>query len=280
MPNAAAQLESNVSNHPLLTKDITPILKKEGFIFDFDGTIWMGGRVLPGVVEAIQSLRAMGKQPIYLTNNSSKSRHEYFQRLQSLGLCDDPKEIVMSTDTVTTYLTTHGYSEAYIMGTPAMREMCAEGGVTHQEDPMKAPIAVIGFDRTSTAEKLTTVARMVARGVPYIVAHPDPFCPSDEGPIVDCGAYYACIRTTTGKDALTVLGKPSAKMIEEVERRFPIDRSKMVVLGDRLYTDIALGREAGVDTILVLTGENTLDDVVTSSEAPTWILPSVADLRR
>lgn len=264
---------------PEVTTDVAPILEKKAFLFDFDGTVWMGGTMIPGVAETIQELRLAGKQPIYLTNNSSKSRAEYFQRLQKLGLCDDPNEIVMSTDTVTTYLKERGFKSAYIMGTPAMREMCAEAGVVHEEDPSKATVAVIGFDRTSTAEKLTTVARLVAKGVPYIVAHPDPFCPSDEGPIVDCGAYYACIKTTTGIEAKAVLGKPSAAMIEEVEKRFSFDRSDMVVLGDRLYTDVALGREAGVDSVLVLSGENTLEHAALSEEKPTWILHSVADLR-
>lgn len=278
MANGSVALRSN-GCLPTVTTDPAPILEKEAFLFDFDGTVWMGGTIIPGVVEAIQDLRANGKQPIYLTNNSSKSRAEYFTRLQKLGLCDDPREIVMSTDTVTTYLKEHGFSSAYIMGTPAMKEMCAENGVTHEEDPSKVTIVVIGFDRTSTAEKLTTVARLVAKGVPYIVAHPDPFCPSDEGPIVDCGAYYACIKTTTGIDAKAVLGKPSAAMIEEVEKRFAIGRDKMVIFGDRLYTDIALGREADVASVLVLTGENTLADAAVSKESPTWILNSVADLR-
>ncbi len=264
---------------PQVATDIAPILEKKAFLFDFDGTVWMGGTMIPGVAETIQELRRSGKQPIYLTNNSSKSRAEYFDRLQKLGLCDDPNEIVMSTDTVTTYLTERGFQSAYIMGTPAMREMCAEAGVTHEDDPSKVTVAVIGFDRTSTAEKLTTVARLVAKGIPYIVAHPDPFCPSDEGPIVDCGAYYACIKTTTGIEAKAVLGKPSAAMIEEVEKRFAFDRSDMVVLGDRLYTDVALGREAGVDSVLVLSGENTLEHAAVSKESPTWILHSVADLR-
>jgi NagD protein len=264
---------------PEVTTDVAPILEKKAFLFDFDGTVWMGGTMIPGVAETIKELRQAGKQPIYLTNNSSKSRAEYFERLQKLGLCADPNEIVMSTDTVTTYLKQHGFSSAYIMGTPAMREMCAEAGVAHEENPAKVAVAVIGFDRTSTAEKLTTVARLVAKGVPYIVAHPDPFCPSDEGPIVDCGAYYACIKTTTGVEAKAVLGKPSASMIAEVEKRFSFDRSDMVVLGDRLYTDVALGREAGVDSVLVLSGENTLEHAALSDEKPTWILNSVADLR-
>lgn len=278
MANGSVALRPN-GCLPTVTTDPSPILEKEAFLFDFDGTVWMGGKMIPGVVEAIQELRASGKQPIYLTNNSSKSRTEYLERLRKLGLCDDPNEIVMSTDTVTTYLKERGFSSAYIMGTPAMREMCAENGVTHEEDPSKVNIVVIGFDRTSTAEKLTIVARLVAKGVPYIVAHPDPFCPSDEGPIVDCGAYYACIKTTTGIDAKAVLGKPSAAMIEEVEKRFSVGRDKMVIFGDRLYTDIALGREANVASVLVLTGENTLEDAALSHEKPTWILNSVANLR-
>lgn len=264
---------------PRVSAEVSPILTKKAFLFDFDGTLWMGSRMIPGVVEAVQGLRAMGKQPIFLTNNSSKSREEYLARLEGLGLCSDPREIVMSTDTVTTYLRDRGFERCYIMGTPAMRGMCAEEGIAHEEDPARVQMVVIGFDRTATAEKLTAAARLVSRGVPYIVAHPDPFCPSDDGPIVDCGAYYACIRTATGRDAQAVLGKPSAAMIEEVEKRFKTPRADMVVLGDRLYTDVALGRCAGVDSVLVLTGENTLADAALSAERPTWILNSVAELR-
>jgi len=264
---------------PCVTSDIAPILEKEAFLFDFDGTVWMGGTMIEGVVDTIQEIRAAGKQPIYLTNNSSKSRNEYLSRLQALNLCDDPREIVMSTDTVTTYLKARGHRSAYIMGTEAMKAMCADNGVVHQDDPSKVEIVVIGFDKTATADKLTFVARLVKRGIPYIVAHPDPFCPSDEGPIVDCGAYHALIRKSTGVDAQAVLGKPAACMIEEVEKRFSIAREKMVIFGDRLYTDIALGTETQVSTVLVLTGENTLADAALSEQTPTWILNSVADLR-
>jgi len=271
---------ASFGHKPEVTADVAPILAKKAFLFDFDGTVWLGGTLIPGVVDTIRELRAAGKQPIYLTNNSSKSRDDYLARLSELGLCNDAREIVMSTDTVTTYLLREGFERAYIMGTPAMKSMCAAAGVMHVEDPASIGIVVIGFDKTATAEKLTTVARLVARGVPYIVAHPDPFCPSDEGPIVDCGSYYACIKTATGKEARAVLGKPSASMIEEVEKRFAFDRSDMVVLGDRLYTDVALGRHAEVDSVLVLTGENTLADAAQSPERPTWILNSVADLRR
>lgn len=263
---------------PELTTDTSPILNKEAFIFDLDGTVWNGKKIIPGVVEAIQKLREQGKQPIYLTNNSSKSRQEYLTRLQGLGLCNDLKEIVMSTDTVTTYLKNHGFKSAYIMGTPAMREMCAESGVSHEADLNKVNVVVIGFDRTATADKLTEVGRLVAKGIPYIVAHPDPFCPSDEGPIMDCGAYYAAIKVMTGIEAKAILGKPSAAMIEEVESRFSITRDKMVMFGDRLYTDVALGRAANIDSVLVLTGENTLKDAASSTERPTWILNSVAEL--
>lgn len=263
---------------PELTTDTSPILNKEAFIFDLDGTVWNGKKIIPGVVEAIQKLREQGKQPIFLTNNSSKSRQEYLTRLQGLGLCNDLKEIVMSTDTVTTYLKNHGFKSAYIMGTPAMREMCAESGVSHEADLSKVNVVVIGFDRTATADKLTEVGRLVAKGIPYIVAHPDPFCPSDEGPIMDCGAYYAAIKVMTGIEAKAILGKPSAAMIEEVEIRFSIARDKMVMFGDRLYTDVALGRAANIDSVLVLTGENTLKDAASSTERPTWILNSVAEL--
>jgi NagD protein len=263
---------------PSVTSDLSPILDKEAFLFDFDGTVWMGNTMIAGVVETIQQLRVAGKQPIFLTNNSSKSTGDYLGRLRDLGLCDDPNEIVMSTDTVTTYLKAHGYDSAFIMGTESMKAMCAENGVRHEEDPTKVRVVVIGFDKTATADKLTFVARLVSKGVPYVVAHPDPFCPSDEGPIMDCGSYYAAIKTCTKVDAQAVLGKPSACMVEEVEKRFPIARDKMVIFGDRLYTDIALGREANVSTVLVLTGENTLADAASSPERPTWILNSVADL--
>ena len=125
------------------------------------------------------------------------------------------------------------------------------------------------------------MARLIKKGIPYIVAHPDPFCPSDKGPIVDCGAYYALLKTTTGIDAMAVLGKPSPSMIEEVERRFSsIPRDQMVVFGDRLYTDVALGNNAGIRSVLVLTGENNLEDATVSDQHPTWILKSVADLSR
>jgi NagD protein len=258
--------------------DAADIHKKSVFIFDLDGTLWLGGVVFEGVVEAIKEIRRLGKQPLFLTNNSSSSRAEYFRRLSQLQLCENPSEIVMSTDSVISYLASRGHTRPFILGTPAMKLMCAEAGIHHEEDPSHVSVVVIGFDTTSTAEKLTQAAQLIAKGIPYIVAHPDRFCPSTAGPIVDCGAYYACIKAATGKEAVAILGKPSPTMIEEVEKRVCAGRHEMVIVGDRLLTDIALGHRAKISSILVLTGESSIQEAESSLEPPTWIVPSVADL--
>ncbi len=262
-----------------VTTDVKPILEKGTFLFDLDGTVWVGNTLLPNAIETLDALRNSGRRTIFFTNNSSKSREEYYERLSKLNVCESPDEIVMSTDTVISWLQQHNYSRAYVLGTPAMKGMLNDAGILHVSDPTQVQVVVIGFDKTATAEKLTEVARLIVNHkVPYIVAHPDPFCPSDEGPIVDCGAYYACIKTATRVEAQAILGKPGESMVAEVEKRFDIPRGEMIVFGDRLYTDVAIGSNAGIDSVLVLSGENQLEDVAASEHKPTYILNSIADL--
>lgn len=257
----------------------TDMCAKKLFLFDLDGTVWLDGEPLPHVRNAIEFLRSEDKQPVYLTNNSSKSRMDYFARLSKLGLCDDPVEIILSTDAVISFLNKHGFKRPYILGTPAMRAMCRAAGIRHHERPKLVDSVVVGFDVSATASKLTHAARLIASGAPYVVANPDVYCPSSAGPIVDSGSYYACIRAATGVEPLAVLGKPSLSMIEEVERRFNVARNLMVVIGDRLHTDIAFANAANLTSVLVLSGESCLEDIKASSHKPCWITSSVAHFR-
>lgn len=259
--------------------NLTEISKKSLFIFDLDGTVWLDAKPLPNVPRAIEFLRNEGKQIVYVTNNSSKSRDDYYVRLSKFGLCNDPKEIVLSTDAVISFLKKNHLHHPYILGTRAMREMCREAGIYHHESFAKVDSVVVAFDVSVTASKLTRAARLIMAGVPYVVANPDTFCPSAKGPIVDAGSYYACIKAATGIEPLIVLGKPSLSMIEEVESRFQVERESMVMVGDRLHTDIAFAQAARLSSVLVLSGETSLANVGVGPYRPCWIADSLAEFR-
>lgn len=185
-------------------------------------------------------------------------------------------QIIMSTHTLIHYLNKRGWKRIYLLGTPSMRSMLSKAGIRHE---LRAPQAVVvGFDKTITYKKLEEASRFVAKGKPFVVTHPDYFCPTDRGPEPDCGAFAKVIELTTKKTPIAVLGKPHPSMIEEAKRRSKGRGQEMVLFGDRLMTDIAMGKRAGIDTVLVLTGESTRSDIRKSKLRPTAVVRSVNDL--
>jgi NagD protein len=257
--------------------NVKKFFNKKLFLFDLDGTLYLGPKRLPGAKELVDELRGMGRSLFFFTNNSSKSKGDYFTKLRGMALAQSRDEIILSTEVLIRYLREKDLRRVFLLGTPAMHRMLKVAGISHD---IKNPQAVVvGYDRTLTFEKLRQAARWLSHGKKFIVTHPDLFCPTPEGPEPDCGAFAEALSLTTKRKPDIVLGKPHPRMIQEVLRRVKVKKSDIVLVGDRLSTDIAMANAAGIDSVLVLSGDSKRGDLKTSQFRPSLVVDSVKTLR-
>ena len=253
--------------------------EKKLFVFDMDGTVYLGNKVFPDAVKFIKKLRAEGKQVLFFTNNASHNADFYISKLNKMGFEATESELMSSGDVTAEFLVRHRTGKSvYLLGTPELYDLFTKRGVP-LTDGESADITVTSFDTTLTYEKLTKACTLIRNGSEFLCTHPDFNCPTETGFIPDSGAIVACITASTGKTPV-YFGKPYSSVIEMICERTGYDKTEIVVFGDRLYTDIALGKKNGVTSILVLTGEATKEDVdkADESEKPDFIYPSLEEV--
>jgi len=250
----------------------------EYFIFDLDGTIYLGGRLLPGVKEFLQFLKERGKKFLFLTNNSSKSVNEYVEKLRGLGVDIEPANILISSQVTADYIKSlNNGKRIFLLGTKGFRKELEKRNLKMVEtDP---DYVVLGFDTGVTYEKLMKACLFIHRGVRFIASHPDKICPSEIGPLIDCGSLSAAITAATGVEP-KVLGKPYKETVEAALKRLGGRAGNTAIVGDRLYTDIKMGKDFGLTTILVLTGETGEETLKESNFKPDFVFYSLADLKQ
>jgi HAD superfamily hydrolase (TIGR01457 family) len=236
------------------------------FLLDMDGTVYLGSRLLPGSLDFLRYLGETGRDHLFLTNNSSRNADYYAQKLTKLGWPAQPGEILTSGEATALYL--GGLKPAariYLLGTPDLEtEFEAHGFVLTDENP---DYVVLGFDMTLTYDKLVRACDLIRGGVPFIATHPDLNCPTESGYIPDCGAMTALITASTGVTP-KVIGKPNREIIDAMFRKKPVRRDQVAMVGDRLYTDIVMGHNAGVTSVLVLSGEAKEADIPAAPVKP------------
>ncbi len=261
---------------------------KKLFIFDMDGTIYLGGIPFDFAITFIKRLRASGRRVMFFTNNASHSPEFYMKKLTKLGFEPSFEEICTSGNVTAAFLTRKRAGKCvYLLGTPELHEQFREAGVdlVNQPDGMcdgrKADIVVTSFDTTLDYKKLTDACDFIRYGAEYLCTHPDFNCPTETGFIPDSGAIAACVTASTG--VLPVyFGKPYPETVEMISEITKEAKEDMCIFGDRLYTDIATGKKHGITAALVLTGETKLADVdaATEEEKPDVLLDSLADADR
>ena len=246
------------------------------FLLDMDGTFYLGDRLLPGALEFIDLLNRNGIHFLFLTNNSSRTRKEYADKIRRFGLDLPEEKIFTSGEATAIYLKKQKPgARLYVVGTPALeREFSDHGFILTDENP---DFAVLGFDTTLTYNKLWKLCDLVVAGVPYIATHPDINCPTETGFMPDIGAMMALISTSTGKQPDVIIGKPYAPIVEAVVEKLQIPIEALCMVGDRLYTDIALGK-TGLTTVLVLSGETRPEDLPGSPHQPDYVMDNLAGL--
>lgn len=259
------------------------ICRKKCFIFDMDGTIYLGERVFPEAQQLIFALREMGKRIIFYTNNASRSPSRYVERLTRLGFAPTPDEILTAGEvTVDFLLRERAGKSVYLMGTPDLEAQFRAAGIDLlPHDTPDADVVVTSFDTTLTYEKLDAACRCIRRGAEYLCTHPDFNCPTEDGFIPDSGAIAAAVTASTGV-LPTYFGKPYGGAIDAISSRVGCSAQEMCMFGDRLYTDIAFGKRGGVTAVLMLTGETSEQTALEADEAdrPDLILPDFHPLLR
>lgn len=264
----------------VLGKDFAKLSSKKLFLFDMDGTIYRENDLFDGVKELFKSIENNGGIYVFITNNSSKSVSDYVKKLENMGLDVTEENFFTSTQASTRlFKKQFGDKLIYSQGTRSFIKELKDSGlnVTEVYDE-NAQAVLVGFDPELTGDKLRNTCKMLTKhDVPYFATNPDWVCPVDFGAVPDCGSMCFGIEKATGKMPIFI-GKPQPTMINVVMEKFGCTKDQTVVFGDRIYTDIASGYNAGVDTVLVLSGEATMKDYENSEIKPTFVLNSVKDL--
>lgn len=249
--------------------------KKIAFL-DLDGTIYMGDALIPGAKDFLEFLEKKGISYYFLSNNSSRSKADYVKKLAGLGIFTDEKGIILSTDGVIEFLIEKNIRGIYVVGTKSMKDMFIDEGF-EIESPNPS-FVVLGFDTELTYEKLKKAALFMQNGVDLIATHPDFVCPTPEGFIPDTGAMIALFEKATNKKPMKIFGKPNPEMIGHILKKSSTPPEHVVMIGDRIYTDMELARRVPCDSILVLSGETKREDIASIEKQPTMVVDSVADL--
>jgi HAD superfamily hydrolase (TIGR01457 family) len=246
-----------------------PLLNVKCFLLDMDGTFNLGDGLIDGSLYFIETLRELGREFLFLTNNSSKHRGLYAEKITRLGLPIPDEKVFTAGEATALYLQReHASAKVYVVGTPALEEEFQHHGFQLEEE--NPQLVVLGFDTTLTYKKLWKLCDFARAGLPYIATHPDFNCPTETGYMPDIGAMIAFVRAATGREPDLVVGKPNRMIVDAVAQKYGYAIEELAMIGDRLYTDIALGQTSGIATCLVLSGETRPEDVVDSPFQPTY----------
>jgi len=245
------------------------------FFFDLDGTIYLGNQLFDGVLELIRILKKSEKRFYFLSNNSSKSTDDYLRKLNELNLNITRENIILSQHPTIDYLNKKQYHEIFLLGTESLKkEFRSEGFILTEDNP---EVIVLAFDKDLTYERLKTASLLLQEGIPYIATHLDDRCPTENGYIPDAGGIASLLYKATERMPI-VLGKPNKEMLTFKLEELGIDPKDAVIFGDRLYTDIKMGIDAGVTTCCVLSGEISLELIEKSKDfQPDYIIDGIWD---
>ncbi|MDL2287303.1 HAD-IIA family hydrolase [Eubacteriales bacterium OttesenSCG-928-G02] len=256
----------------------TVLNKKSLFILDMDGTIYLDDYPIEGAKEFISLVKKLNKKILYFTNNASKSISMYYEKLNRLGFSVNDGEVISSADVTIDYLiTNHPESSVYLVGTPALEKSFTDKGI-NLVNHRNADIVVSSFDTTLTYEKLEIACDCIRNGAIFYSTHPDFNCPTatHTGFIPDSGAICALITASTGK-LPKYFGKPCKETADYIAKITGLSFDDMAIAGDRIYTDIKLGKDHGITSILVLSGETKIEDI-NDDNKPDYIYNKLGDI--
>lgn len=254
---------------------------KKLFVFDMDGTIYLGERVFPEAQRLIKRLRREGRRVLFFTNNASHSPDFYLKKLSRLGFEPRENEIMTSGDVTIEFLKRERSGKSvYLVGTEDLASSFEKSGI-NLTNGSHADIVITSFDTTLTYEKLSRACRLIMKNAEYLSTHPDFNCPTEDGFIPDSGAISAFVTASTGKTP-RYFGKPYPDAMDMICSATGAKKSETAVIGDRLYTDIAIGKRSGVTAVLVLTGETARSDLdgLSETELPDLVFENAEEIEK
>jgi HAD superfamily hydrolase (TIGR01450 family) len=250
-----------------------------GYVFDLDGTVYLGDRLLPGAAETIAAIRAGGGRVVFATNKPLATAKDYAAKLTHLGVPATASDVVTALDSLVAYLhDRHPDARLLLVAEPLVEDLLASEGftITRSAD---ADVVVVSFDRTFDYAKLLGAFRAVRQnGAAIVATNPDPYCPTPDGGLPDCAAMLAAIEVSTGRRAEAILGKPSAVMARGSLARLGVAAHEAATVGDRLTTDVAMGQSAGMTGILVLTGATEPSAIREAEVRPDYVISGIHEL--
>jgi HAD superfamily hydrolase (TIGR01450 family) len=251
-----------------------------GYALDLDGTVYLGDDLLPGAATTVRGLRDRGARVVFVTNKPLASAAQYAENLTHLGIPTVAQDVVTAVDALVNYLCAHHHGRRLLLiAEDVVAERLRQEGFPCTGDPARAEVVVVSFDRGFDYAKLHAGFRAVRENEATIVAtNPDPYCPTPEGGLPDCGAILAALESCTGVRAEAVVGKPSGHMAAALLDRLDVDPADCAVVGDRLSTDVAMGQRLGATGILVLTGATSADAVAHAETQPDYVLAGIHQL--
>ena len=261
---------------PFHDRNISELINKQVYFFDLDGTIYLGNKLFKGVHELVKLLKEKNKPFYFLSNNSSISTTDYLKKLNKFNLQITRDNLILSQHPTIDYLKKNKFSKLYLMGTTSLKkEFLKEGFELIEDNP---EIIVLAFDKELTYERLSKATHfLLKKDFPYIATHLDNRCPTEDGYIPDAGGIAALLYKATEKMP-KVLGKPNKEMLLFKLNQIGLSPKDAIMFGDRLYTDVKMGKNAGITTCCVLSGETTLDMINNSDYKPDFIINGIWEL--
>lgn len=250
------------------------------FLFDMDGTLYLGNQLYPFTIELLDTIKANGGKYLFMTNNSSKSVLDYVKKLEKLGIQATREEFMTSSQATAFYLHKHHEGQRlYVCGTESLKEELRSEGFTVTTNLDEVDCIVMGFDTELTFQKLHDVSYLLLTRpeLPYIATNPDLVCPTEFGSVPDCGSVCIGIKNATGREPI-VIGKPSPLMPQLAMEKLGVSKEETCVVGDRIYTDVKSGLNAGITGILVLSGETTREILEASEDKPHLVLENAGQI--
>jgi HAD superfamily hydrolase (TIGR01450 family) len=250
----------------------------DGYVFDLDGTVYLGDELLPEARETLDELKQRSSV-VYLTNKPLEMPADYAAKLTRLGVKTRPEEVISSTDALLLYLGRHApEARLFVVGEPPLIQLLSLAGYEVVQDAADVDVVVVSFDRTFDYRKLKISFDAVRGGARIVATNPDAYCPTSDGGLPDCAAMLAAIEASTGVSAEAIVGKPSPHMAATLLDRLGVPAQDTLLTGDRLATDIRMANEAGMASALVLTGATGLDEALRSEDRPDYVIGHLGEL--
>ena len=253
---------------------------KRLWLLDMDGTIYMEDRIFDGTLPLLSRIREIGGRYVFITNNSSKSVTDYLAKVRAMGIPAGEEDFFTSAQAAILLLRQqYPGARVYCQGTASLGRQLREAGIDVTTEVEPVDLVLTGFDTELSMEKLRRTCQILTeqKNAAYYATNPDLVCPVSFGYVPDCGSVSIMLSNATGREPIFI-GKPEPTMIRIVMEKFGSSKEETVVVGDRVYTDVASGVRAGVDTIGVLSGEASLADFQDAQLPPRWVFRDVGHI--